>query len=328
MDLAAGRPAETESAELTFSFYAFRFWFRATDALWFPPGRAGNIVRGAFGSVLRRLACVPECRDAKICPRRFECVYARFFEPRAALQGPSGLADWPRPFVFRTAHLDGRRVAPGEPFFFDVHVFDLQNPAPEYFVLAFQELAREGLGPGRGKAELTRADQLSLHRTSLREIFDGQALREIAAIRPLTLDLRPPSHPVRRVRVIFRTPTDLKAHGRSGTAPDFAVLLARLRDRLSTLRALYGPGPLPIDFRALGNRAQQVLTTRAQLAWREAMRRSTRTGRRHALGGFVGQAEYEGDLTQFLPYLQAGQWTGVGRHTVWGLGEIEATPLD
>jgi hypothetical protein len=40
------------------------------------------------------------------------------------------------------------------------------------------------------------------------------------------------------------------------------------------------------------------------------------------LGGFVGVAEYEGDLNEFFPYLEIARWTGVGRQTVWGKGEI------
>jgi hypothetical protein len=59
----------------------------------------------------------------------------------------------------------------------------------------------------------------------------------------------------------------------------------------------------------------------------EAERRSGSTGQTHSLGGFIGEAEYEGDLRDFLPYLKAAKWTGVGRQTVWGKGEIEVTKL-
>src|SRR5215471_3495424 len=84
----------------TFEFYRFRFYFRALDRVHFPPGRSANVVRGAFGAVLHDT--VPSE------------VYRRLFEPGASLgAGPSGLADWPRPFVLRVAHLDGLVVAPG-----------------------------------------------------------------------------------------------------------------------------------------------------------------------------------------------------------------------
>ena len=60
--------------------------------------------------------------------------------------------------------------------------------------------------------------------------------------------------------------------------------------------------------------------TRCDIHHVETSRRSGRTGQIHSLGGFVGEAEYEGDLTEFVPYLRAAQWTGVGRQTAWGKG--------
>ena len=104
--------------------------------------------------------------------------------------------------------------------------------------------------------------------------------------------------------------------------PEFAVLAGRIRDRLSTLRQLYGDGPLDIDFRSFGERAAQVTMTRCDLRQVDIDRRSSRTGRVHSIGGFVGEAEYEGELGEFIPYLRAAKWTGVGRQTVWGKGEI------
>ena len=47
----------------------------------------------------------------------------------------------------------------------------------------------------------------------------------------------------------------------------------------------------------------------------------------HSIGGFVGEAEYEGDLAEFVPYLRVAKWTGVGRQTVWGKGEVEVRIL-
>jgi hypothetical protein len=104
--------------------------------------------------------------------------------------------------------------------------------------------------------------------------------------------------------------------------PEFGILAGRLRDRISTLRALYGAGPLEIDFYAMGERAAQVRMSRCDLRRAEVDRLSSRTGQRHPLGGFVGEAEYEGELGEFLAYLRLGKWVGVGRQTVWGKGEL------
>ena len=314
---------------LTFEFYRFRFHFRSAGRLYFPVYKSGNIVRGAFGDIFRKLVCIPSCREAMTCDIRADCPYARVFEPQAARgEGPSGLVDWPRPFVFRAAHLDGRTVLPDEPFHFDVHNFDVRDPALPYFVLAFAQLAREGLGPGRGRAELTSVDQLDLHEARVAQVFDGGQfrMRELAA--PNEIDLSEPPEHVARLRVRFVTSTELKAGHQLADRPEFSILFGRLRDRISNLRALYGAGPLEIDFSAMGERAAQVRMTRCELQQTEVDRLSSRTGQRHPLGGFVGEAEYEGELEEFLPYLRLGKWVGVGRQTVWGKGEMTVVQIN
>jgi hypothetical protein len=224
--------------------------------------------------------------------------------------------------VFRAAHLDGHTVQKGENFHFDTHIFNVHEPHLPYFVVAFAQLAREGLGPGRGRAELAAVDQLDLAGAA-EQVFDGARFRmgELAAPNSLDLGEAPPQ--ITRARVRFVTPTELKSEQQVSARPEFATLFGRLRDRVSTLRALYGPGPLEIDFRAMGERASAVRLTRCDLQRTEADRLSSRTGQRHTVGGFVGDVEYEGELAEFLPYLELGKWVGVGRHTVWGNGQIE-----
>ena len=139
----------------------------------------------------------------------------------------------------------------------------------------------------------------------------------------ISLSLDPRGESVRRVKVEFLTPTELKG----GEGADFGVLFARLRDRISSLRALYGEGPLEIDFRGMGERARNIRVVEQSLKHVDRNRTSRASGDSHPIGGFIGEAIYEGDLGEFLPYLEAGYWTGVGRQTVWGKGEIRTTVL-
>src|SRR5262249_9838028 len=156
--------------------YPLRFSFVARESIHLPPGKPTNILRGAFGTILRRIACVPHCPGARECELRTSCPYARMFEPTALGDGPSGLADSPRPFVFRAAHLDGCTVARGTPFFFNLNLFDLHSPSIAYLVLAFSHLAREGIGPRRGRAELAEVWQLNEAGDPQSRIYDGQLL--------------------------------------------------------------------------------------------------------------------------------------------------------
>jgi hypothetical protein len=237
--------------------------------------------------------------------------------------GPSGLADPPRPFVFRASHLDGRTVLPFEEFHFDLHLFQVDGPELGYFVHAFAQLVHAGLGPRRGKARLRSIACLDENHSPLRTIdFDSRGLRVDDNFPTLSISLEPYPTNVDRLQVRFVTPTELKGGGRSREEPDFGLLFSRARDRVSTLRALYGCGPLDLDFQRLGELARQVRLIRSVLTRVDAERHSSRTGQTHALSGFVGEAEYAGDLSALAPFLRAAEWTGVGRQTVWGKGEM------
>jgi hypothetical protein len=294
---------------VTFDLLSVRFHFAARGLIQFPAGLPGNILRGALGSAFRKIACAPECpgwigKNIRECALRANCVYARIFEPSSISPGPSGLADWPRPFVIRARHLSDCLLRPGEAFWFEVHLFDTRDPPVEHFRHAFDAMAAEGLGPGRGKAELVTVEQS-----------------------PVSISLDPRTGADSRIRVEFRTPTELKSGEQVVARPEFAVLFARSRDRVSSLRALYGAGPLEIGFRELGERSHAIQLVRCDLQPVEVMRHSSRTGQRHGIGGFVGVVEYQGDLSEFLPYLDAAHWSGVGRHCVWGNGEIATEVL-
>lgn len=274
---------------MTFRLHPLRFHFTAREGLHFAPGKSSNLLRGVFGITLRRLICPPDCPGARSCPERETCNYARIFEPPAA--GPSGHADPPRPFVFRANHLDGQTMQAGDAFHFDFHLFLDAAPLLPHLTQAF--------------AALERAE-----------------LREVEYADERVLSLAHPAESVTRVTVRFVTPTELKG---PVATPEFGILAARIRDRISTLRELYSDGPLDLDYRAFGERAAKIRMTRCDLQHVDAERRSRRTGQTHSLGGFTGECDYEGDLTEFVPYLEAARWTGVGRQTVWGKGEIHVT---
>jgi hypothetical protein len=162
---------------------------------------------------------------------------------------------------------------------------------------------------------LTREPAIELFTQVMAELG---TLNSVSGTECLCLPLCAPDRQIERLRVRFLTPTELKGAAR----PEFGVFMARIRDRVSTLRELYGDVPLAIDFKAFSERASFVSMTRCELARVAAERISRGTGQRHSLGGFTGFAEYEGELAEFAPYLEIARWTGVGRQTVWGKGEI------
>ncbi len=242
----------------------------------FPRYKAGNVLRGALGTVLRESA-----------------DYERVFAPKLA-NGPSGLKDPPRPFIFRCGHLNGARFGRGKGFCFDVHLFSAQHPI-ELFYEAFKRLGDTGLGIERGRARLKLMVDI-----------------------PVTFDTY--AEDITKLRIQFITPTELRES--ESNAPSFAEVFKRARDRVSSLATIYGDGMPDLDYAGLGARAELIETVASDLRFIDAERKSTRTGQVHPIGGFIGSVDYAGPLTEFMPILTAAVWTGVGRHTVWGQGEI------
>jgi hypothetical protein len=224
----------------------------------------------------------------KILLREHPDAYRRYFAPlQAEGAGPSGFRNPPRPFVLRVGDLEGAAFAIG------VNLFEMHQPPIDLFKDVLTRVACESLG--------------------------ATGLERSEGMERLDIELLPGVKNIIRVRVYFRTPTELKGV----SEPEFGVLFSRVRDRVSQLRSLYGDGALEIDFRAMGQRAQAIAMTRCELRHEDAERYSRTQKAAHPLSGFLGVAEYQGDLTEFMPYLEAARWTGVGRQTVWGKGEID-----
>ena len=200
------------------------------------------------------------------------------------------------------ARASAQEVVSGERWHFGMNVFETNQTIVDSIVFAVYRMAAEGLGPGRTRSDL------------------------VAVVSSLyAVDLSAPE-PASQVRIRFVSNTEFKAGGQLSPEPAFAQLFARIRDRISNLSALYGPGPLNIDFRALGRRAADIRLIASRLEHVTQTRRSSRTGESHPLGGFTGEAVYAGDLAEFLPYLRAAEHAGVGRQAVWGKGEIKVEP--
>jgi hypothetical protein len=214
--------------------------------------------------------------------------YVQYFEPRQAVgPGPSGFANPPRLFVLRAHHLEGKTFHPGENFRADLHLF--RNTPAGPFVSA---LGLTGLG--------------RLRNTILETIT-------------VRLDQSPKGIPSSKLTVRFLTPTELKSAGEFAGGPDFPKVFARARDRIRALAS----HTLTLDFDGMAQRAGRITLISQRITSHRRARTSSKTGQTHPIGGFTGEATYEGDVDEFVPLLQAAHWTGIGRQTVWGKGVIQ-----
>jgi len=312
----------------SFRLARYRFDLEAVEPLQLPPYK-GSTLRGGFGYAFKKMVCGQgreAWRACTPCKRGNDCPYGYIFETSVPKDSAvlSNLQDVPIPFVIeppadrRTTFNAGDRLA-----FEVVLVGKAINYLP-YFLLAFQELGRMGIGKSQGRYVLQRIMAVHPWESTQEIVYDGVDVRvggrdlsvSYAAIADRALAL-----PAEHLALHFLTPTRIKHADRFTTQPDFHVLVRALLRRISSLSYFHCGELFDADFRGLIEAAQAVRTAHQAVEWVDWDRYSTRQQKRMNLGGFVGESAYEGDLIPFQPLLALGELTHVGKATVFGHGQ-------
>jgi hypothetical protein len=124
------------------------------------------------------------------------------------------------------------------------------------------------------------------------------------------------------VIVNYLTPTRITFDHQLHTYPEFHVVIRNLLRRLSNLAYFHCGQELKLDFKGLIDSAKLVETKDGQVQWRDWERYSARQDTKMTLGGFVGEAEYRGGISEFVPLLKLGEKVHVGKATGFGLGNF------
>jgi hypothetical protein len=230
---------------------------------------------------------------------------------------------------------------PGETVEFGLTAVGRASRLAPYFVTVFRKLADEGLGPRRARFDLVEV--VALGRGGAEAVAGDVGLRElekeaefsvykntdplvrIAAPTLRADDLVWPADVNRtRLTLRFTTPVDLRDHGVPVRMPEFGPLVRRLRDRASSLAVFFGDGPLDLDFKGVSALADTVRLVENRARMVAVNRHSSKTGQRHDVGGFVGEATYDGEaIGRLMPLVRVGEVIHVGKHAAFGNGRME-----
>ena len=281
----------------------------------------GNLLRGAFGTLFRRLVCDPACSDAAHCPRNGTCPHQLLFAPRWPAAAQLGLESPPRAFLFRPPLGPDPCFTGQRPLRFELRLFGEAISTAALFLRTFQLLAESRVGDrrihlvsayaldwsGNPCAELVRAGELTGEQPpalDFSSFFDDGSGPDAATIK-------------------FLSPTWLREKGRDLRVPTFPALVCRLRDRISMLCRFYQGQEWQATFAAIGQVASHTPTGDWEGSWVEYPRVSTRTGEEMPLGGFRGSVTYQGIDTRLRPLLRIGEEIHAGSQVVWGHGRFQ-----
>ncbi len=362
-ELDAGRPSEGLAEQLgAIRVAQFRFILRAEEPMRLP-AYAGSTLRGGFGHAFKRAVCVVRHGECDRCLIRQQCPYQYVFEtpPPADTEMLRKYPAAPHPFVIEPP-LDGRRsYAAGDSLNFGLTLIGRGIDYLPYFIVAFEEFGRTGLGRSHGRFRLAEVRGETRNggperwvtiytgdRKILRDDFrirtggesaayptskieQGKSGRkdssEAADLGSSTFDFRslPQSADLGSsiLDIRFLTPTRLKFENSLASDLEFHILIRNLLRRLSVLSYFHCGKRLDLDFKGLIERAKGVTKVESSLRWVDWERYSARQQSTMLMGGLVGAVTFEGPLAEFLPLLRLGELVHVGKGTVFGLGLYE-----
>jgi len=305
---------------------------RATTPLQMPR-YAGAAVRGALFGALRFQVCTLHgAGRAGGTEWLAGCPVCALFAP-ADPDADRG-RDIARPISIEPPLGSGGLHPAGWTFSFSLTLFGQAVSLYPYIAAGTQVMGRIGLGryrdaPGQFEVcECWSEEPLNGQRLRIMETqttalqmpllpIDDSSVAE--RVRYLRQDLAG-ERGIRRVAIQFLTPTRLISDGRLAAAPAFPVLIRRVLRRVSDLCQTTGVGVPKVDFTALVGMAERINLAASDLEWIDLTSASARTGVATPIGGLVGEAEYEGDLDQFIPWLLWAEVTHIGKDATKGNG--------
>ncbi len=302
-----------------FQLAKYHLSLKAEEKLTFPAYK-GATLRGGFGSIFHRLCCIDKKRQScKECPLQAKCAYAYIFVTRPPRDSKvlRNLSDIPRPFVVEPPEDSKREYEPEEVLVFNLLLFGTAISYLPYFIFAFKELGKAGVGKSRGTCQLIHVSDYKN-----RTVYDSSddVIRNVNSVLELNNEFSNFIPKNNILTLYFITPVRIKFRTQLVARPDFHILVRSLLHRISALSYFHCGVELKIDYKSLITEAEKVKIKTSYLKWYDWERYSSRQGTRMRFGGLVGKVTYEGDFMLFLPLLVLGQYTHIGKNCTFGLG--------
>jgi hypothetical protein len=312
-----------------FRLARYRFDLEAVDPIRLS-AYPGSTFRGGFGYAFKKMVCrEKDWRACTPCKGGNDCPYGYIFETTVppGSQVLKSLREVPIPFVIEPP-LNGPAVySPGDRLGFDLLLVGRAIQYFPYFLLAFQELGRAGLGKEPGRYTVQRIQAVHPWRSTAELVYDGVDVRVGGRDLCITAaDLAERAAALGkaaragRLTLHFLTPTRLKHAGELAGGLDFHLVARALLRRFSSLAYFHCGQRWETDYAGWIEIAQRIETLPLSVAWQDWERFSGRQQQRVPLGGLVGKVSYRGDLAPFLPLLALGELIHVGKAAVFGNG--------
>ncbi|BBG66779.1 CRISPR repeat RNA endoribonuclease Cas6 [Hydrogenimonas sp.] len=252
-----------------------------------PPFFAGSMLRGALGVALKRVVCINPSFCCDQCFAADSCLYYDFYEKKNTFH----------PYRITSA-LGMNRLK------FSVWIYEDATSQLPYMLSAVKyALEVNGLGRKKEKVKVCSIE------TGGRRVYDGDKFSSLSEIVPEHFML----NELHSGAVLkMRTPLRIKKENRLSRELDLPMLVSSIHGRYRQMKRMEPSRP-GYDIRG------EISSSR--LKHLDLYRYSNRQKSRMKLGGLIGSIGFQGLDKQSYAYLKLGEVLGVGKQTVFGLGD-------
>lgn len=301
----------------------YRFTIKPQKELILPPYK-GSTFRGGFGRAFRHAVCVEREKECAGCSLRSNCVYSYIFETSVPQEeGKQQDKDVPHPFIIEPPLDQRQHYGIDDRLDFDLVLIGRAVEYMPFFIFAFEEVGRVGVGKNKGQYSLEKVIGMNNGEKAL--IYNGKShfrddfhtidSREIMSQGELSNS--------QSVKLRFLTPARIKYNGKLLSDANFEIVIRNLLRRLSSLAEVHCGEKWELDWKGLIERTKEIKTVHSDLVWKDWERYSQRQDKKLKMGGFLGEITFEGDMNEFMPFIKLGEYLHIGKGTVFGLGKYE-----
>ena len=268
----------------------------------------GAVLRSALGYSLKTISDPPSYRYLFETP------------PTRSLPGRR-YSSVPHPFALRVPCQGQTWLTAGESLRFRLTLIGRGISYFSYFLEAFIQMGKRGIGLKRSRFTLIRVESIGLHGERRLAYSGGDTSYSQRFFRISLNDIQRQNHP-KQILLSFLTPVRLKAMGKL-VVPDRFTFEAYLRRSVERIRALgyfHHKSPWFDVDGSLIERSREVQSENC-LRWQDWEFHVNR--RSQKLGGLVGQVTLRGELSPFCQALEAAKWLNVGKNTSYGFGAVD-----
>jgi hypothetical protein len=291
------------------------------------PTYKGSTFRGVFGHALKHVTCALKQQECERCLLVSRCLYPFVFETHLTRSTGKNenVSSPPHPVVICPDTTKKKEFGPGESLPVTLTLLGKVNENLPYFIYAFQEMGRRGVGKTlNGKRARFTLSKVT-HRSDT--VFSSKTGRiQTPALLPELFFSNPSEKnsdsAVLKVKVNFETPMRIKFEKDIPKAMDFETLVRHMLRRMSSLLNHHGSGEPRLDYKGMIERSRSVRIIENTMAWLDWQRYSSRQDKKMFMGGFTGSVVYEGAIGEYLHLLDFCSRVHVGKNTVFGLGKI------